>query len=202
MLSRKDWEKSQQEEFFYWEKENTVEKTLKEYLKTYTFFTKFLKLVDKKKSFVLDLGCGSVTYSTIFNFKHLYLCDSQLNKYLLLPSYRTNLNNYSSIKVQSMAENLPFENNVFDVVLFLRTIDHVLYPRKAFEEAVRVTKFNKYILFYVVFRKEKEICHPHIFNQERINQLIVDNDLILEDLDVVYDTFEDLNGCGYILKKK
>lgn len=46
---------------------------------------------------------------------------------------------YPNIKFkESPADNLPFENSYFDLILCYETIEHVQYPKKVLEEAKRV----------------------------------------------------------------
>lgn len=48
---------------------------------------------------------------------------------------------------ESEAENLPFDNNTFDVVFSYAVWEHIPDPEKAFAEVVRVTKPGGYFVF-------------------------------------------------------
>jgi SAM-dependent methyltransferase len=92
-----------------------------------------------------------------------------------------------TLLVQGDARQLPFKNDIFDLVLCSEVLEHVLNPKSVFKELVRVSR--RYIvvtlagenLFYSVMRKfglvrtpnpYGEPGHGHI-NEDRISQTVI-----------------------------
>jgi SAM-dependent methyltransferase len=92
-----------------------------------------------------------------------------------------------SLLVQGDASQLPFKNDIFDLVLCSEVLEHVPNPKNVFKELVRVSR--RYIvvtlagenLFYFVMRKfglvrtpnpYGEPGHGHI-NEDRISQTVI-----------------------------
>lgn len=61
--------------------------------------------------------------------------------------------------VQGFAENLPFDDKSFDLVIISNTLDHVQDMKRSVEEIDRVLKENGYVLF-ITYLKVK---NPHPF---------------------------------------
>lgn len=94
----------------------------------------------------LDVGCAEGLYIKCFEeiASHgrsagIDIAKNYLNK------AKTELPNVAF--VQADAEYLPFKNREFGVVLCTETLEHVLNPKNAFLELLRVT--NKYIIIFV-----------------------------------------------------
>lgn len=94
----------------------------------------FLKIDARNKS-VLDVGCGSTNEFVIHHFKEL--------KYGVGIDPRHN----PPHSIISDAENLPFKNNFFDIVICAKTLTYVKNPIKVLKEIFRVSKPNATIIF-------------------------------------------------------
>lgn len=84
---------------------------------------------------VLDIGCamgGFLDYLHAKGIKNLSGIDST-PKYV---NYAKQKNNYA-IKLGS-AESIPFEDNSFDLLVMDQVLEHLVEPRRAFQEAKRV----------------------------------------------------------------
>jgi SAM-dependent methyltransferase len=84
---------------------------------------------------VLDIGCamgGFLDYLHAKNIKSLFGIDST-KKYI---NYAKQKGNYT-IKLGS-AESIPFEDNSFDLLVMDQVLEHLVEPRKAFQDAKRV----------------------------------------------------------------
>lgn len=86
---------------------------------------------------ILDIGCamgGMLSYLKNKEFNNLYGIDLT-QKYLDI----ARLNKDLIIKFGS-AEEIPFEDNFFDLLIIDQVMEHLANPRKAFQEAKRVLK--------------------------------------------------------------
>lgn len=61
--------------------------------------------------------------------------------------------------IKGVAEQLPFEDKTFDAVLFATSLDHVLDPKLALREAVRVVIPGGYIFVWGHFGVKPRIDH-------------------------------------------
>jgi len=78
------------------------------------------------------------------------------------------------------AEELPFEPEKFDVVILSEVLEHLFDPKKAFKEAVRVTKKGGLIIGSVPHPEsfctkkrplEEHIYHTHTFTHDTLKDL-------------------------------
>jgi SAM-dependent methyltransferase len=76
---------------------------------------------------VLDLGCGQKPYKSFFVHPQLYIGVDLRSK---------------SADVIARAENLPFRNSCFDVVLCTQVLEHVEEPKKVLEEIKQVLRIK------------------------------------------------------------
>ena len=94
---------------------------------------KYIRPGDK----VLDVGCGSgensVHISGIADYTGLEYSSAALE---MAQEYASETTRF----LQGDAENLPFEDNNFDVVLSTHVIEHLTHPEKVIAEEVRVCK--------------------------------------------------------------
>lgn len=99
----------------------------------YNLFKQYIKPNIK----ILDIGCamgGMLSFLYDEGFYNLYGIDLT-TKYLNIAKENKNLN----IEFGS-AEEIPFENNFFDLLIIDQVMEHLINPRKAFQEAKRVLK--------------------------------------------------------------
>lgn len=85
------------------------------------------------------------------------------------------------------ATDLPFGNNEFDVIIFLRVLHHIENFRPALDEALRCTKPGGFILIsepYSLFAKAAravglESCPPNIITRSDIETFAIKNELAI-----------------------
>jgi SAM-dependent methyltransferase len=87
--------------------------------------------------------------------------------------------------VEGMGETLPFENDSFDVIFYLQTIDHVDRPEATVREILRIAKPGAAImisghvfsglasLLHIFFGKIVDPMHPHSLTTRRVKELIL-----------------------------
>lgn len=91
-----------------------------------------LEKMDKDSKTILDVGCGRGYWLNLISEKtglEISGCDLYDNVNLKRGKY-----------FKGNIENLPFDDNSFDIVTSHHTIEHVLHPEKAISELKRVTK--------------------------------------------------------------
>lgn len=122
---------------------------------------------DDKK--VLDVGCGIATVLHILKGEK-YGIDPLGNEYKKIYSYPKDI----TIK-KGFAEKIPFQSEMFDVVLCSNALDHTTDPEKALKEMDRVL-VSKGLLTLVVetknFAVKRDIKHPHTFTVGSLKNLI------------------------------
>lgn len=91
-----------------------------------------LQNLDKDSKTLLDIGCGRGYWLN----KVAAETDLELTGCDLYDNVKLNRGKY----IKSNIENLPFEDNSFDIVTCHHTIEHVINPEKAISELKRVTK--------------------------------------------------------------
>ncbi len=113
---------------------NKSSKPLTDYpKKMINYLIKRLNLEKNKK--VLELGCGRGEFLNEFNLFGLDAYGVDMSDYCkkFFPSLKFK-------KVDLEKEQLPFDDNFFDVIYSKSIIEHFYYPDKIFEEAYRVLK--------------------------------------------------------------
>lgn len=135
-------------------------------------------VTDLEKS-MLEVGCGMSGPIIYLRFANAYGLDP-----LILDYYRRGMisRNTSSSLINGVGEFLPFKNNVFDIVLCLNVLDHVIDPNKVILEIKRVCKKGSKVFIWVhvfnipkLFKKFIEIIdttHPHHFSMQEIVSLL------------------------------
>lgn len=147
---------------------------------------KFISL--NKNSKILQIGCGPEDVINYFKTGKKYSIDP------LAEFYKKKFGlDYSSVNfIEGRAENLPFEDNSFDVVILANVLDHVETPDKALSEIKRVLKpegiFHFENLFYqsgflaiskiwgpikqALTKEIFNIHHPFMFKLKDLQRLI------------------------------
>lgn len=95
------------------------------------------KFIDGKSK-VLDVGCaggGFLSYLQERGYCNLFGIDTTEN-YIL----EAGKNNNNLILKLGSAEDIPFENNFFDIIVIDQVLEHLVNPGKFFQEAARVLK--------------------------------------------------------------
>jgi 2-polyprenyl-3-methyl-5-hydroxy-6-metoxy-1,4-benzoquinol methylase len=98
---------------------------------------------DIKNLKVLDVACGCGVFSSFCNEKGAFTYAIDISKVMVKNVHQTDK---GILLTQTSGENLPFRNNVFDVVLALDVIEHLHNPIQFLNEIHRVMKENGVLL--------------------------------------------------------
>ncbi len=102
------------------------------------------ELLDPKpKERVLDIGCGSGNHLLFFNKLGVDINGVDASPYMI-DIARRRLGNRCTLK-RGMAEDLPFDDNEFDLAVLINTLEFLDDPLKALREAGRVAKRKVFI---------------------------------------------------------
>ncbi len=104
-------------------------------------------LKNTKDKIILDIGCGDGIYESLLNrkildnnlFVGLDVSEEQIKK---SQNYFQRL-----ISCNIDFENLPFENESVDYIIFSEVLEHLFHPDKAISEITRVLKKNGLLFF-------------------------------------------------------
>ncbi len=117
---------------------------------------------------ILDVGCG---ISTVLHFikGQRYGIDP------LADEYKKSYTFPSDISIQkAWSENIPFQDNFFDVVFCTNALDHVTNPSKALSEIHRVLRKNGlFVLTIEIFKEniKRDLAHPHSMTEKDVERL-------------------------------
>ncbi|MEK6974378.1 MAG: class I SAM-dependent methyltransferase [Nanoarchaeota archaeon] len=106
--------------------------------------TKVVSIIDElkiKNEKILDVGCGTALYSGLFK------------NYLGIDNSIEMMRNAHANIVYGEAENLPFKDNSFDIIICISAIHNFNNVRKAVEEIKRVTNGKIAITLFKRSRK-------------------------------------------------
>ena len=130
-------------------------------------YKKLMMIIDKfpeiRNEKVLDVGCGTAFYCGWFE------------KYTGLDNSEEMIGQSKKKLILGRAENLPFDDKSFDIVISLSAINNFDDPSKAVSEMKRVSR-GKIII--TVFKRSK--------NYVKIEKLLEDFDRIEEDKDMIF----------------
>ncbi|MBW9220265.1 methyltransferase domain-containing protein, partial [Methanothermococcus sp. SCGC AD-155-N22] len=107
------------------------------------------KDIKRKKSIVLDCGCGFGSYYPLtkdLNTLYLDLSYNQLKRFGKKYGLRSN-------RICGDMLNLPFKDNTFDLILCINILEHVVDIDRALKELHRVLK-NDGILLVIAVNRE------------------------------------------------
>lgn len=114
--------------------ESFIEKMISETLKPF------------KQERVLDIGCGSGTHLLYANKSGMNITGIDASPYML-DLARGRLGNRCELK-RAHAEDIPYEDNEFDIVFLINTLELLDNPVQALKEAGRVAKRKIVIVFF------------------------------------------------------
>jgi len=120
------------------------------------------KDVKKREGIVLDCGCGFGSYYSLtkdLNTLYLDLSYNQLKRFGKIYGLRSN-------RICGDILNLPFKDNIFDLILCINVLEHVMDIDKALRELHRVLKEGGVLLVVVVNRES--IIKEEVFNDFKI----------------------------------
>ncbi len=122
-----------------------------------------LKEINLSRDTILDVGCGTALYSYLFRF------------YTGIDSSQGMLDQANAKVVFGEAENLPFEDKSFDIVISVTAIHNFKDPKKAIQEMKRVAR-KKVII--TLLKKAKNF--EEILNELKdFRQIDQEKDLVL-----------------------
>lgn len=106
---------------------------------------------------VLDIGCGTGSHLLLLNKLGLDISGIDASPYMLAKA-RKRLGNRCTLKTGT-AEDLPFADNEFDIVVLINTLEFMDNPLKVLREAGRVAKrkvfigvINSFSIYYIYSR--------------------------------------------------
>lgn len=145
-------------ELYYWKKQKSSEGKLKNDHYKY-FYTEHFGLTDSfyAGKRVLDIGCGprgSLEWADMT--KQRIGLDPLADDYLKLGADKHDMQ-----YVCSASENMPFENDSFDIVCSFNSLDHVSGLQESINEIKRVTAAGGICLLLVEINHEPTACEPH-----------------------------------------
>ena len=106
-------------------------------------------------------------------------------------------NRYNGIKGDS--ENLPFENESFDMTIMNDILDHVYDPVKSISEACRVLKNNGYLYISNEINASR-LDHTINFKEEDLTNLITHSNFTIEEVALI--DFGKITFMAFTLKKE
>ena len=200
-INEKRWNLAQSSEEKYWEQFTT--KSLLEYLeKEYKKdLDKLLKRLRKfitinKNTKILQIGCGPLDIINYFRKGKTYSIDPLAEFY----KKRFKINYKSTHLKKASGEQIPYEDNYFDLVILNNVLDHTKNPEKVLSEIFRVLKKEGILhleiqiyqeIFLILskiwgplkklFTKEMfNIHHPHMFLSKDVEKIISQKFIILD----------------------
>lgn len=112
---------------------------------------------------VLDVGCGDTPYTDLFvNLQYIGV----------------DLNKRSKVAVLCDAAQLPFNSEIFDLVLASELLEHVSKPSLVLKEAYRVLRFDGHMVMTTrfLFPYHPEPTDYYRFTEEALTQLFEEAD--------------------------
>jgi ubiquinone/menaquinone biosynthesis C-methylase UbiE len=170
----KDWWVSRAEELdleFYERFARDLVETLKPFLSI------------TEETYVLEIGSGAAGILTYLKSNHRFAIDPLESVYASIEKFAS-ARDKSVVYKEAMAEKLPFENNLFDLIIIDNVLDHCEDPKKVLSEMNRVMKKNGKVYFRQntyhtwgkLVRKLIEFFkidrgHPHTFTKSELSKL-------------------------------
>lgn len=173
-LTRKEWEEIQGYELGTWCDKafgSMQEKLVREIDRQREMIVIFdlREYVKEISGTFLDVGCGP--YSILNN---LYTDANLIGVDPLVGSYIKaghEMNAHKVKYIRAKAEELPFDNNVMDLVISTNSIDHFEDPEKGINEMVRVLKPNG--LLFLQTTIDNTINNPHPCHKIDLNSMFI-----------------------------
>lgn len=113
------------------------------------FFLEYMiseKLRPFKHERVIDIGCGSGSHLLVAGRYGMNLTGVDASPYMLTLA-KNRLGDRCELKM-AYAEDLPYEDNEFDLAFLINTLEFLDDPLQALEEAGRVAKRGVFIVFF------------------------------------------------------
>lgn len=116
---------------------------------------------------VLDIGSGPIPGGLAFKDCELYCLDPLIYKYMEV-GYPIHIYGNTEF-INAYSEDIPFEDNSFDVVISVNALDHVDDFEKTASEIRRVLKKDGKVAFHIDTHKPT-ITEPLELNEKRIKE--------------------------------
>lgn len=183
-ITYQKWTKVQKNECLAWEKKKSrQEYFIKAHQELWQNYLNFLQnyIEIKEDDKILDIGCGPWGLISYIDKGDRYGLDP------LMDYFSKEFNLPQNIKfLKGTAENIPFKDDFFDLVIITNVLDHVRNPFKIIKEIKRVLKNGGFLFFtvdcygplYRFYRilKEKvgleDPYHPFTFIARQIKEII------------------------------
>jgi ubiquinone/menaquinone biosynthesis C-methylase UbiE len=124
---------------------------------------------------ILDIGCGDGNHLMLFNRLGLDTSGIDASPYMISRA-RERLGNRSSLKT-GRAEDLPFDDNEFDLAVLINSLEFLDDPLEALREAGRVARRKVFVgvmnslSWYCLRSKLKGLLHESLFRYVRFYDL-------------------------------
>ena len=164
-------------ELAYWKAKKELENRLKNdhYVWFYTDHFHLSKEFYAGKN-ILDIGCGprgSLEWATMA--KERIGLDPLAESYLSLGA-----SEHKMRYVTAKSENIPFQNNYFDVVCSFNSLDHVDNLDKTVAEIIRVIKKEGMFLLLTDVNHEPMVCEPVSYSFDIVKKFFPQMELVEE----------------------
>lgn len=133
---KKRWHVAQTKENGFWKRNGVLDSQMKRVLSRYASVISAISKNLQSNSTILDVGCGPTCAGQLFDIGFKTYLDPLMDSYLV--KYLNKLP--EGEKICSTAEQMPLQDQSFDVVLCINALDHMLNPAKALSEINRVLK--------------------------------------------------------------
>jgi SAM-dependent methyltransferase len=186
-ITKQRWAEAQEFELNDWKNEQSiVEKEWEEAHRKYNDYFRYLenKLEVSDLWKILDVGCNLTCISRMIEKGEHYgvepLADA-LEMDSQVPDVKI---------VQGMGEDMPFDDNFFDLVVCRNVIDHTMAPEGVVKECFRVLKPGGYLILasyvynpFITITKNfgelisifRNVGHPHTYTMRGLEALARDN---------------------------
>ena len=139
---------------------------------------------------ILEIGCAYGYYLAEFKEKNFNTYGIDVSNYAIDIANKqlNNIKGFHTVQVSSATEILPFDDNFFDFIYSLDTIEHVEKPEDFIKQLWRVLKPNSYCLIVTpnkksqwwvdkVFGPDMDPTHISIMNNIELKQKIEYNNI-------------------------
>jgi ubiquinone/menaquinone biosynthesis C-methylase UbiE len=191
-ISIERWKIAQNSEEEFWNRFGTDELSHKKYSKKAKIlskkWSKFIKI--NKNTKILQIGCGPLDLINYLGDMKKYSLDPLADYYM--KQFKVDYKKANLVK--GVGEDLPFEDEFFDIVLLPNVLDHTVNPEKVLSEVNRVLKKDGIFYFDVYFYQREFLllakiwelskkatnkvfnpAHPYMFTLKEVKHLLSRN---------------------------
>lgn len=135
------------------------------------FIKNFFKEIKfEKDTVLLDLGCGLMPFRKYYHDRYHKIITGDYEK------------RREDVDLELDAQNLPFEDNKFDAILFSEVLEHIPEPTKAVEEIARCLKKNGQLIITIPFIYQlHEVPYDYFrYTEFGLEKILKDQGLIIK----------------------